>query len=230
LPAAKLMTKGKLLSKRAGPRRPGPSRKRRARRSTQEIIDRLLEAAGEEFERNGYAGTTTAAIAHRAGVAEFLIFNHFGSKARLFEDSIFKPLNQRFQDFCATHVDTTDTEEVKKETQRYILELLRFIERHSRALASVLVTRIYEHRDIEGSPEVSGLREYFDRAEAMRMHRRSGKPRVLSKLMPRISFATVTACIIFKDVLFPKGLASEQEIHAAICDYIMYAASGPRPA
>lgn len=225
MPAAKSMVKGKPLPKHDGSRRPGALRKRRPRRSTQEIIERLLEAAGEEFERNGYAGTTTAAIAQRAGVAEFLIFNHFGSKARLFEDSIFKPLNQRFQDFCATHVDVTDTEEVKKETQRYILELLRFIERHSRALMSVLLTRIYEHRDIEGSAEVSGLREYFDRAEAMRMHRRAGRPRLASKLMPRISFATVAACIIFKDVLFPKELASEQDLHAAICDYIMCAAS-----
>jgi len=48
---------------------------------------------------------------------------------------------------------------------------------------------------------------------------------IFSKLMPRISFATVAACIIFKDVLFPEELANEQEIHAAICDHIMSAAS-----
>jgi AcrR family transcriptional regulator len=223
LPVAKSLTKAKLLPKAEKPQRAKVPRKRRPRRSTQEIIDRLVEAAGEEFERNGYGGTTTAAIAQRAGVAEFLIFNHFGSKAKLFEDSIFKPLNQHFQSFCATHlVDARDEEGLKKETQRYILELLRFIQRHSRALMSVLMTQIYEHDDIDGLREVSGLQEYFGRAQAMRMNRRPGKPRIDHKLMPRVSFATVAACVIFKDVFFPKGLASEEEVHAAICDYVMY--------
>lgn len=233
MPVAKSTTKGKLLPKRQKPQRPKVPRKRRPRRSTQEIIDRLIEAAGEEFERNGYAGTTTAAIAQRAGVAEFLIFSHFGSKAKLFEDSIFKPLNQHFQNFCGTHlVDAKDTEGLKKETQRYIEELLRFIERHSRALMSVLMTQIYEHHDTEGLGEVSGLQEYFGRTQAMRMSRRPDRPRMDHKLMPRVSFATVAACVIFKDVFFPKGLTSQQELHAAICDYVMYGihtADDPEP-
>ena len=67
-----------------------------------------MEAASEEFEHNGYAGTTTAAIAQKAGVAEWLIFNHFGSKAKLFHDSIFKPLNQQFLDFCVTRLADTE--------------------------------------------------------------------------------------------------------------------------
>jgi AcrR family transcriptional regulator len=212
-----------LLPKGDKPERSKVPRKRRPRRSTQEIIDRLIEAAGEEFERNGYGGTTTAAIAQRAGVAEFLIFSHFGSKAKLFEDSIFKPLNRHFQSFCATHlVDARDDEGFKKETQRYILELVRFIERHSRALMSVLMTQIYEHDDTEGMSEVSGLQEYFERAQAMRMNLRPGEPGMDHKLMPRVSFASVAACVIFKDVFFPRKLASEQEVHAAICDYVMY--------
>jgi AcrR family transcriptional regulator len=233
LPVAKLMTKGKASRKGEGAQRSKGSRKRRPRRSTQEVIDRLIEAAGEEFERNGYGGTTTAAIATRAGVAEFLIFKHFGSKARLFEDSIFKPLNQHFQNFCGTNlVDTADTEGLKKETQRYILELLRFIERHSRALMSVLMTQIYEHEGIDGSSDLSGLQEYFSRTQAMGMSRRPGKSRINHKLMSRVSFATVASCVIFKNVFFPKGLASEQEVHAAICDYVMYGihtAGDPKP-
>ncbi len=233
LPAAKSMTKGKPLRKGEGARRPKAAGKRRPRRSTQEVIDCLIEAAGEEFERNGFGGTTTAAIAQRAGVAEFLIFKHFGSKARLFEDSIFKPLNQHLQDFCATHlVDAADTEGLKKETQRYILELLRFMEHHSRALMSVLMTQIYEHEGIDGSSDLSGLQEYFSRTQAMGMSRRPGKTQVNHKLMSRASFATVAACVIFKNVFFPKGLGSEKEVHAAICDYVMYGihtAGDPKP-
>ena len=58
---------------------------RRPRRSTEEIVDNIMEAACDEFERNGYPGTKTAAIARKAGVAEALIFSNFGSKARLFQ-------------------------------------------------------------------------------------------------------------------------------------------------
>jgi AcrR family transcriptional regulator len=63
-----------------------------------------LEAGCEEFERKGYAGTETAAVAQKAGVTEALIFNHFGSKAKLFHDSIFKPLDRHFVNFRSSHV------------------------------------------------------------------------------------------------------------------------------
>ena len=77
------------------PKKP-PATPKRKRRSTEEIIDRLMEAACEEFERSGYAGSKTAEIARKAGVAEALIFSNFGSKAKLFQDSIFKPLDRHF--------------------------------------------------------------------------------------------------------------------------------------
>jgi AcrR family transcriptional regulator len=207
--------------------RAGGVRKRRPRRSTQEIIDRLIEAAGEEFERNGYAGTATAEIARRAGVAEWLIFNHFGSKARLFEDSIFKPLNQHFLELCGAHlVETGDAEAVRKQSRRYILELQKFIERHSRMLVSLLVARIYDFDSVEGLGKLQGLHDYFAQAAAMRVNRQSSKGKIDPKLMARISFATIAACVVFKDLLFPKGIASDAEINTAISDYVMEGVNG----
>ena len=44
---------------------------------------RILEAAGELFESNGYARTTIAAIAERAGVAADTVYAIFGNKARV---------------------------------------------------------------------------------------------------------------------------------------------------
>ena len=44
---------------------------------------RILEAAGTLFESNGYARTTIAAIAERAGVAADTVYATFGSKARV---------------------------------------------------------------------------------------------------------------------------------------------------
>ena len=44
---------------------------------------RILEAAGELFETAGYARTTIAAIAERAGVAADTVYAIFGNKARV---------------------------------------------------------------------------------------------------------------------------------------------------
>jgi len=45
----------------------------------------LIASARELFARRGYAETTTADVARRAGVSEGIVFHHFGSKAGLLE-------------------------------------------------------------------------------------------------------------------------------------------------
>ena len=198
------------------------AKKRRPRRSTEEIIDLLIEAACDEFERNGYEGTKTATIAQKAGVTEALIFSNFGSKATLFHDSIFKPLNQHFLKFIATHLVASDDKEGLKEgTRQYILELQQFIRRHARMLTSVVAAQMYESENVRGVSQIEGLNDYFARATANSVKRSSGKPKIDPRLVARISFATILACIIFKDWLFPKGLASQDEITAAISDFVM---------
>jgi AcrR family transcriptional regulator len=211
-----------ILPKGDSRQRTKTTRQRRPRRSTEEIIDRLLEAAGTEFERNGYAGTKTAAIARKAGVAEPLIFNHFGSKAKLFHDSIFKPLDRHFLQFCATHlVDVDDAEGMREGTRQYILELQEFIRRHSRMLRSLVAAQMYESRQVKGLSHIEGLHDYFSRGAARTMSRLVAKPKIDPRLITRVSFATILACIIFKDWLFPEGLASEDELRAAITGFVM---------
>ncbi len=195
---------------------------RRRRRSTEEIIDRIIEAAGDEFERNGYPGTKTASIARKAGVAEALIFSNFGSKARLFQDSIFKPLNRHFLDFCSTHlVDPADAGKLRADTREYILQLREFIARHSRMFSSLLAAQMYACDDVQGLSQVEGLQDYFARAAEVNRKRLRAEPRIDPKLLARVSFATILSCVIFKDWLFPRELANEAEIGAAISDFVM---------
>jgi AcrR family transcriptional regulator len=51
--------------------------------SAQSTRERLLEAAGRVFARDGLDGATTREIAREAGVNEVTLFRHFGSKDRL---------------------------------------------------------------------------------------------------------------------------------------------------
>ena len=55
----------------------------------------------------------------------------------------------------------------------------------------------------------------------MMAQRLDKKPRVDPKLMVRVSFAAMLACVMFKDWIFPRGLATADEISAAIRDFVM---------
>ena len=72
--------------------------KRRAKRSSEEIMQRLIAAAQDEFKRSGFMGATTAAIARKAEITEAQLFRYFSSKAELFREAVFEPLNRHFAD------------------------------------------------------------------------------------------------------------------------------------
>ncbi len=51
--------------------------------------EKLVRAALAVFAEQGFEGASTRAIAARAGVAEKTLFQHFGSKAGLFNEAVF---------------------------------------------------------------------------------------------------------------------------------------------
>jgi AcrR family transcriptional regulator len=51
-------------------------------------VDKILQAAGKLFARQGYYGTSTREIASLADVSENTLFRHFDSKERLFWASL----------------------------------------------------------------------------------------------------------------------------------------------
>ncbi|MDX6512289.1 MAG: hypothetical protein QOE36_1793 [Gaiellaceae bacterium] len=56
----------------------------RARMPAAERREAILGAAAAEFAKRSYRGTTTAEIAHAAGVSEPILYRHFGSKHDLY--------------------------------------------------------------------------------------------------------------------------------------------------
>jgi AcrR family transcriptional regulator len=74
----------------------GPERVRvrpdqRKRRSRHEVRRLILDAARELFSTTGFDGTSTKAVATRAGVSETSVYRHFGTKSSLFESAVFGP-------------------------------------------------------------------------------------------------------------------------------------------
>lgn len=200
---------------------PLPKQKRRKRRSTQDVIDKIIDAAFIEFGENGYSSATTAAIARRAEAAEALIFTHFGSKANLFRRAVFKPLDDHFSQFISTHMGIEGDEAQQiKESRKFVSDLAGFVRRHSGMFKSLVVNEAYA-KDGDSSSGLRGLQDYFDKMSALEEVRLAKRHRIPPRLISRISFAAILGCILFDDWLFPDGVAEGDEIHDALCDFIM---------
>jgi AcrR family transcriptional regulator len=195
-----------------------PQVSRRKRRSPEAIRDLIIAAAGAEFEENGYSGATTAAIARRADVTEAQIFRFFDSKQELFREAIFQPLNAHFSAFHASTMTDAAASDFRGNATRYINELQDFMAEHARSLMSLIVAKEYKG-SAEGLSEIDGLRAYFERGAAMSSARIQGQPPVPPELMVRVSFAAVLGSVMFKDWLFPAGMASDEAIRQAIVDF-----------
>jgi AcrR family transcriptional regulator len=201
---------------------------RRKRRTPDDILNRIIKAASDEFKRSGYAGTTTATIARDADVTEAQLFRYFGSKANLFRETIFKPINQHLLGFINQHIPDNRKEHTQL-THLYASQLQSFIGEHAEMLTSLVVAQTYDKGESHGVAEIDSLQTYFERGAAIMAARTKGKPKVDPKLMVRVSFVSVLACIMFKDWIFPDGMASDSDIEAAINNFVLEGISANTP-
>jgi AcrR family transcriptional regulator len=208
-------------SKAKTSKRSSPPAARRKRRSRDDILDRIVRAAVEEFKQYGFTGTTTAAIARKAEVTEAQLFRCFGSKANLFREAIFKPLDAHFLKFIHDNLsDDGAGASIREVTYRYTSELQRFMREHSDALTSLVFAQNYDATAQRGG-EIQSLSAYFDRCAAITAARMHGKPRFDLQMMVRVSFVAVLGCVLFKDWIFPPGLATDEDITAAVSNFVL---------
>ena len=196
---------------------------RRKRRSPAELRDLILAAAARAFEAGGYAGATTAAIAREAGTTEAQIFRLFPSKADLFRAAVFDPLNRHFSAFQTGAITAADPRadraiSHRQLSERYIAELQDFIGSHARMLLSLIVAQAHQAGG-GGLEAIDGLDTYFARGAALMQARTGDAAPVPPDLMVRVSFAAVLGNVLFRDWLFPPGVADAEAIRKAIADF-----------
>jgi AcrR family transcriptional regulator len=203
-------------------KKPTAGAARRKRRTPGEIRERLIRAAREEFRRCGFVGATTASIARNADVTEAQLFRCFQSKAGLFREAVFEPLNEHLAEFSAQHPSgLADAGGNREEARLYIAELQQFIGEHAQLLLALFVAQMFASGSLHGVGEIDSLRGYFERGAAAMRSRVGKDPKVDPRLLVRISFAAVLGCVTFKDWIFPPGLASDGQIRSAIIDFVM---------
>lgn len=192
------------------------------RRSGREVIERLKDAASEEFGNNGFSRTKTAEIARKAGVSENLLFKHFGSKANLFNDTIFNPIERHFAAFAKTHPVRDDVAGDREAVSRqYISEMQRFMREHAEQILLLVMSKAFEAGEVNGIDKVSGLHQYLEHTSDIVRSRLAGRTRIDPRLTACISFGAILACEIFKDWLFPEDWGTPQEIEEATAEFVM---------
>jgi AcrR family transcriptional regulator len=99
----------------------------------------LLDAARELFARRDYRSTTTRDIAEAAGVSEYLLFRHFGSKAGLFREALVRPFTSFVDEFGQTWQSLVPDETNEEELARHFVEHLYNVVAGHRGLLLTLV-------------------------------------------------------------------------------------------
>ncbi len=199
-----------------------PKAMKKTRRSSEEIMQRLLNAASEEFKRCGFVGATTAAIARKADITEAQLFRYFATKADLFREAVFEPLNRHFAEFNAKHpVTLKKNEDIRENARLYISQLQQFLSPHSELLLSLIVSQLFTSGSLQGIGEIESLHQYFERGAAMMSSRIEKNPTVEPELLVRVSFAALLGCVLFKDWVLPKRFASEDDFSEAITNFLI---------
>jgi AcrR family transcriptional regulator len=67
----------------------------RRRLSREQRRQQILKVAEEQFAATGLGSTTTAALAKAAGVSEAMLYSHFGTKQKLFEEVVGRNAQER---------------------------------------------------------------------------------------------------------------------------------------
>jgi AcrR family transcriptional regulator len=179
----------------------------------------LLESARALFAERGYAGTSTREIARAACVTEPMIFRHFGSKAKLFEEAVLAPFNTFVSEYIADwgsrprgekspYVETYEfyrgVYDVLSGNRRLIHEMIG-----ARAVGGASTT------DTASAPQLGALLARFEAIVEREIEVRGFRP-FDPAVMTRLIFGLVFSIAVFGDWMFEGATRPQPSIEAFI--------------
>lgn len=110
----------------------------------------LLDAARKLFAHRDYRSTTTREIAEAAGVSEYLLFRHFGSKAGLFREALVQPFTSFVDEFGETWQSVVPEETDEEELSRHFVgQLYDMLVEHRGLLLTLVASEALSEEEIE---------------------------------------------------------------------------------
>lgn len=177
---------------------------RAVRRPRGEARRLLLDAARDLFARRDYRATTTREIAEAAGVSEYLLFRHFGSKAGLFREALVMPFTSFLDEFQHTWrrvvPEQTDEEELSRQ---FVGQLYDVLLEHRGLLLTLVASDGLSDEDIE-SAGINDIRRSLGvlgqiSAEGMRLR---GMPSRQPNLTALSTVAMIVGMVAMRSTFF----------------------------
>lgn len=192
-------------------------RRRRSRRSRDEILDLIRSSALQLFAERGFAGTTTQEIARLADVSETLLFRHFGDKARLYDAVVSAPFLKIMESFQDDQRQAAQEGREAPNSRQQSRELYDFFEENREVFSAlVLGAASYDGQD---SVKLTGLEDTFRLAarEISAAYARAGDtPHFDVDIAVRLSFGMVAASVLLRPLLFSGSDATSDQIRDTI--------------
>jgi TetR/AcrR family transcriptional regulator of autoinduction and epiphytic fitness len=205
------------------------NRRRPGRPVSREKQSALLEAAIAEFQKHGYEGASTDAIAAAAGISKRTLYNHFPSKEALFR-SLVEEMGQRVRLF--SQLEYRQDIPLRDQLSRYAHGSARLI-RDKKTLA---LFRAILAQHVRTPALVAGLMkrqwdEEYGFANWVAAAIRDGKLRAKSPERAAHHFASLIKGAAVWPVVFGRGSIKSREIETAIEEAIEMFLSyyAPRP-
>jgi AcrR family transcriptional regulator len=192
----------------------------------------LLESARVLFAQHGYAGTSTREIARAASVTEPMIFRHFGSKAKLFEEAVLAPFNtfvtEYIDDWVARPRSANGT---YVETYEFYRGLYDVLSANRRLICEMIGARAVGgplNADVVSVPRLGALLERFEAIIARERDRRGFRP-FDPAVMTRLMFGLVFSIAVFGDWTFDGATRPQPSVEAFIAEMASLTVYGAYP-
>lgn len=211
---------------------PIPPPARRKRRTREDVVERIREAARRLFAERGYATATTREIARLADVSETLLFRHYGDKATLFSEVVTGPFQLLMEEFVRLHPDpladpladaTRDAD-----MRRFTRQVFELFEGHAEMFRALLAGPAAAGED--AAPDLRGLAQFFEQSvlQVQRRYDAAGMvPPFDLGIGVRLGFGMIAASVLLRDSLFPGQAPERNDIIAVLEHFITYALAGP---
>jgi AcrR family transcriptional regulator len=209
--------------------------RKRTRRTGAEVRALVLRAARSVFASRGFAGTTTREVAGVAGVAEALVFRHFGSKNELFERAVVDPLDFVIDQLVSSWEGyRADPHDAEKPIRDYVESLYSFLENNREMVLGLISAMVFDVDELSGthSPS-SSIQRVLNKIEFITEEEKQLREFdwIDVPMITRLTFSMVLSSVIFQGSIFPKPQrpADHKRVIDQIVNYSMHGFAHPRP-
>ncbi len=192
----------------------------------------LLESARALFAEHGYAGTSTREIARAASVTEPMIFRHFGSKAKLFEEAVLAPFNtfvsEYIADWAARPRDMKSPYAEAYEFYRGVYDVLSANRRLIHEMIGARAVGGPLSAETASAPRLGALLEQFEAIIEREIDVRGFRP-FDPAIMTRLIFGLVFSIALFGDWMFEGATRPQPSVEEFLAEMAHLTIDGAYP-